>query len=64
MRLLVIDVIHYTLKKRSLIVANFVFVYIEHEQFQYLSRYVKHGEYFEILRIWQNDVLHVYGPVL
>ncbi len=51
-------------RKRSLQQSNFVFVYIEHEQFQYLSRYVKHGEYFETLRIWQNDVLHVYGPVL
>ncbi|PDY43947.1 transposase [Bacillus pseudomycoides] len=51
MQSLVIVVIYYTSKKRSLVVANFVFVYIEHERFQCLSRYVKHDEYFDILRI-------------
>jgi len=50
MQSLVIVVIHYTSKKRSLVVANFVFVYIEHERFQYLSRYVKHDEGFESCR--------------
>ncbi|EJR27804.1 hypothetical protein [Bacillus mycoides] len=50
MQSLVIDVIHCMSKKRSL-AANFVFVYIEHEWFQFLSSYVKHDEDFEILRI-------------
>ncbi|AFU17311.1 Transposase (plasmid) [Bacillus thuringiensis MC28] len=63
MQWLVIDVNHCTLKKRIMVVANFVFVYIEHERFQCFSKYVKHDECFEILQIWQNVFLHVYGLV-
>ncbi|OUB46343.1 transposase [Bacillus thuringiensis serovar argentinensis] len=64
MQSLVHVVIHCTSKKRSLVVANSVYVYIGHEWFRCLLKYVKHEEDFEIQRIWQNVSLHVYDPVL
>ncbi|MDO8161755.1 transposase [Bacillus toyonensis] len=47
-------------KKRSLIFAKFVFVYVWLEWFQLLSKCVRPDEDFEILRIRQDVVLYVY----
>ncbi|AIW87874.1 hypothetical protein bwei_5331 [Bacillus mycoides] len=41
-----------------------IFFCIRHERFRFLSRYVKHEEDFEILRIWQSVALHGDDPVL
>lgn len=43
---LIIFVIRYTSKRRSLI-GDFVFVYIGHQAFRFLLLYVKHGEVLE-----------------
>lgn len=63
MRLLINLVIHRTLKKQNL-GSDFGPVYIKHEQFQFLLRFVEHDEDFEILRIWQIFALYVYDLVL
>ncbi|WP_353738899.1 transposase [Bacillus mycoides] len=63
MRLLVIAVIHDIPKRRSLF-EDFAFVCIVYERFRFLLSYVKHNEYFEILRIWQNNDSPVDDPVL
>lgn len=46
----------YKLKRRSL-PSDFVFICIGHELFLFCLSYMKHGERFEILLIWQNSVL-------
>jgi hypothetical protein len=50
---LLIAVVLYTLKRRSLI-QDFVFFYIWPESFQSLLWYVKYDEYFGIQKIWQS----------
>lgn len=62
MRLLINSVIHHTSKKRNL-GSDFVFVYTKHERLPFLLSFVKRDEDFEILRIWQNVALYVYGPI-
>ena len=57
MQIPVIAVIHETPKRRSLF-EDFAFVYIEHESFQFLLSYVKHGGGSEILRI--SDLMLAY----
>lgn len=57
-KLLVIVAIHNTRKRRSLFDV-FAFVYIEHERFRFLLSYVKHDEYFEILRNERNSASRV-----